>query len=410
VSVDSKAISRRLHPLYTTAFLQGFAPWYAIEKLFQQSIGFSDLEITTVTSVYIFVMLAANIPMGVLADRWSRTGVLYVATFALIGSSTVIGLSHSFWTYAVGISLWGLFFACQRGTFTAIVYDVCLEIAETAARDYDRCSGRVQSCDFGGNLAGALSSVLVVYFLTLRWAFFLTVPFTVCALVSLKLFREPQEHRKEEESRLRDHLGQIVHAMTTKATVTWVVLCLVLDALALRLIFEFQGLWFLGLRLPAVWYGPGTALLCSGAALGGIAAGKLGASHRSAAIVGIFAVATTTGLFIRSPVAVIAAQATTMCGIVVLQVVLGHYLHDELLSNIRTGASSVADMLGDGAFIPVAIGFGLMARDQGIFRASWFVTGALASLSLTLSLVALTRARSKGTDARDQKGTYDVAY
>src|SRR5260370_42661943 len=151
-------------------YLKGFAPWYAIEKLFQHSIGFSDLEITMVTAVYISVMLTANIPMGVLAGRWSRTGVLYVATFAFIGSSTVIGLSHSFWVYAVGISLWGLFYACQRGTFTAIVYDVCLEIAETADHDYDRCSGLVQSCDFGGILAGALRRVVVVPFLNLPWA------------------------------------------------------------------------------------------------------------------------------------------------------------------------------------------------------------------------------------------------
>ena len=91
------SVRARLRPLYATGFIHGFALWYAVEKLFMKSIGFNDFLITIVTITYIVVMTMANIPLGVLADRWSRKGVLYLATCALIAGTLICGLSHGFW-------------------------------------------------------------------------------------------------------------------------------------------------------------------------------------------------------------------------------------------------------------------------------------------------------------------------
>ena len=120
-------VKARLRPLYVTGFIHGFALWYAVEKLFMKSIGFSDFLITVVTITYIVVMTAANLPLGVLADRWSRKGVLYVATGALIGGTLICGLARGFWMYAAGLSVWGVFYACYAGTYDSVIYDVVLE-------------------------------------------------------------------------------------------------------------------------------------------------------------------------------------------------------------------------------------------------------------------------------------------
>ena len=82
-TLTARPVGKRLRPLYATGFIHGFALWYAVEKLFMKSIGFNDFLITIVTITYIVVMTAANLPLGVLADRWSRKGVLYLATCAL---------------------------------------------------------------------------------------------------------------------------------------------------------------------------------------------------------------------------------------------------------------------------------------------------------------------------------------
>jgi len=88
----ARSVTKRLRSLYATAFIHSFVLWYSIEKLFMRSVGLNDYLITIATLVYIVVMMAANIPLGLLADRWSRKGVLYLATCALIGSSLVCRL------------------------------------------------------------------------------------------------------------------------------------------------------------------------------------------------------------------------------------------------------------------------------------------------------------------------------
>ena len=144
--LTARSIETRLRPLYATGFIHGFALWYSIEKLFMRSIGLNDYLITVATLVYIVVMMIANIPLGILADRWSRKGVLYLATCALIAASLICGLSHGLAMYAAGISVWGIFYAAYAGTYDSVIYDVVLE--ETDSPDsFERFYGRVQMYD-----------------------------------------------------------------------------------------------------------------------------------------------------------------------------------------------------------------------------------------------------------------------
>ncbi len=387
-TLTTRPIDTRLRPLYATGFIHGFALWYSIEKLFMRSIGLNDYLITIATLVYIVVMMIANIPLGILADRWSRKGVLYLATCALIASSLICGLSHGLAMYATGISVWGIFYAAYAGTYDSVIYDVVLE--ETGSADsFERFYGRVQMFDSAAFITGALLSAGVARFAGLRLEYFLTIPFTCCAFLTLHRFREPSLHRKAPEARLSAHLGQILRS-ATKANVAWIVVALVANCLAMRLLFEFCQLWYLGLALPAVWYGPSFALLYSGAWSGGALADRL-RDGRTVLATGFGTLAIAGGLFIRAPVVVIGAQVAAIIGIMVLNIALTRYLHDAMPSNIRAGASSVVSTIGYGVFIPTALGFGLLSRAHGIFEASVFVAGALAVMCMTLSVIVVRR-------------------
>jgi predicted MFS family arabinose efflux permease len=387
-TLTTRPIDTRLRPLYATGFIHGFALWYSIEKLFMRSIGLNDYLITIATLVYIVVMMIANIPLGILADRWSRKGVLYLATCALIASSLICGLSHGLAMYATGISVWGIFYAAYAGTYDSVIYDVVL--GETGSADsFERFYGRVQMFDSAAFITGALLSAGVARFAGLRLEYFLTIPFTCCAFLTLHRFREPSLHRKAPEARLSAHLGQILRS-ATKANVAWIVVALVANCLAMRLLFEFCQLWYLGLALPAVWYGPSFALLYSGAWSGGALADRL-RDGRTVLATGFGTLAIAGGLFIRAPVVVIGAQVAAIIGIMVLNIALTRYLHDAMPSNIRAGASSVVSTIGYGVFIPTALGFGLLSRAHGIFEASVFVAGALAVMCMTLSVIVVRR-------------------
>jgi MFS family permease len=386
-----QAVSRRLRPLYITAFLQGFVFWYAIEKLRMRQMGFSDYLITVSVATYIVVMTLANIPLGMLADWWSRKGVLNIGTAALAASSLVCWLSDSFWPYVAGISLWGVFYACQTGTFDAIVYDVVLE--ERGTPDgFERYYGRVQMCDFAANLAGCLTSVAVVHFTSLRSAFVLSIPVTCCAFVSLSRFREPVLHRRPaglSGSRAR----QITKVLLTRPAIAWIAASMVLDSVAFRVLFELGQLWYIALALPVVFFGAGAALLCLGATAGGFLAdrlpGKLRGSRPPALLACLLTAAASTGLFVREPALVLGAQLLAIAGVTALGVVLAGYLHDQVPSAVRSGTSSVVTTAGYVAFVPVALSFGAVTRTHSVFAASWFVLVPVAVMAAVLSLMTL---------------------
>jgi predicted MFS family arabinose efflux permease len=387
-----KLIKRRLRPLYATAFIHGFVLWYSIEKLFMRSIGLNDYLITVATLVYIAVMTLANIPLGMLADRWSRKGVLYIATCALIASSLVCGLSDGLVAYATGISAWGVYYAAYAGTYDSVIYDVLMEENGSAA-GFQRFYGRVQMVDSAAFIVSALLSAYVARQASLRVEYFLTVPFTCCAFFTLRRFREPSLHLRAPGAHLLAHLGQILRA-ATRAEVGWIVVALVAGCVTLRLLIEFCQLWYLGLALPAVLYGPSCALLHSGAWAGSALADRL-RGGRVVLMAAFATFASAAGLFVRSPAVVIAAQVAGLAGVTLLNIVLTRRLHEAMPSNIRAGASSVVSTIGYGLFVPAALGLGLVSRAHGIFEASVFVAGPLGVMCLSV-LRAQRSARAAG--------------
>lgn len=377
----AQRIKARLRPLYATGFIHSFVLWYSIEKLFMRSIGLNDYLITIATLVYIVVMMTANIPLGVLADRWSRKGVLNIATCALIASSLVCGLAHGLAMYVIGISVWGLFYAAYAGSYDSVIYDVVVE-ERGPADAFKRFYGRWQMYDSAAFITSALVSAGVARFATLRVEFFLTVPVTCGAFLTLRRFREPRLHRAGPPSHLASHLRQVLRG-TTRPGVAWVVVALVANCVAMRLLIEFYQLWYLGLALPVVWYGPGCALMYCGAWSGGALADRLGGA-RTVLVAAFGTLVLAGGLFVRIPGVVIGAQVAAILGITLLNIALTRYLHDSMPSNIRAGATSVVSTAGYGVFVPVALAFGLFSRAHGIFGASFFVAVPLGVVCLSV--------------------------
>ena len=377
----AQPVKKRLRPLYATGFIHSFVLWYSIEKLFMRSVGLNDYLITIATLVYIVVMMTANIPLGILADRWSRKGVLYLATCALIGSSLVCGLSHGLAGYATGISVWGLFYAAYAGTYDSAIYDVVLE--ETgSAEAFERCYGRVQMFEATAFITSALFSAVIARY-SLRLEYFLTVPFTCCAFATLRRFREPGLHRTVPRPRLVAHVGQLVRG-ATGGRVGWIVVALVANCVVMRLLIEFYQLWYLGLALPVIWYGPSCALMYSGAWSGGALANWL-RGGRAVLVAGLGTLAIACGLFVQDARVVVGAQVATIFGVTVLNIVLTRYLHDQMPSTIRAGASSVVSTIGYGVFVPTALAFGLFTRGHGIFAASVFLVVPLGVMCLAVA-------------------------
>ena len=117
----------RLRPLRIALVLEGIAPWVPVEKIFMTQLGFTPALVRVDGGRVRSDGAAARDPVGILADRWSRRGVLMLASLASLASVIVGALSHNVGTYIASAMLLGVYFAMQSGTVDAIVYDTLVE-------------------------------------------------------------------------------------------------------------------------------------------------------------------------------------------------------------------------------------------------------------------------------------------
>jgi MFS family permease len=160
-------LAARLRPLRVAVFLQGIAPWVPVEKVFMTGIGFDAVLVATMAAAYALVVPLIELPSGILADRWSRRGMLMIAGVAAMVSVVIGALSPDVTTYIVSAMVLGIYFAMQSGTIDAAVYDTLLEELGGAG-SFEHHYGRIQllnsvalvgSALFGPYTAGMTSAL-----------------------------------------------------------------------------------------------------------------------------------------------------------------------------------------------------------------------------------------------------------
>ena len=182
-----RALSRRLRAVQVGAVAEGFMLWVPIEKLFQTEIGFDAASIGLMAAAYAAVVHLLEVPTGILADRWSRKGILIASSVAAAASALIGGLSQSVGLYIVAAMVLGVYFALSSGTVDSVVYDTVVE--ETGSSDlYERSIGRVRVVESIALAGSALLGGVLAELTSPRLTYFFTVPF---ALRACLLTRRP---------------------------------------------------------------------------------------------------------------------------------------------------------------------------------------------------------------------------
>ena len=188
------SLARRLAPLQVAIALSAMLLWRPVEKLFMSEIGFTAASVGVMAAAYAAVVPLLEVPSGLPADRWSRSGVLVLATFALAASSLIGWLSHSVTSYVVAALVLGVYFALSSGTVDSIVYDTVLE--ETGSNDlYEHWIGRVRIVESAGLVGSALLGGVLADLTSARFTYLASVPLILIAIVGFVLFKEPRTRR-----------------------------------------------------------------------------------------------------------------------------------------------------------------------------------------------------------------------
>jgi MFS family permease len=391
---DENVLARRLVPLFIAISLQGLLLWVPIEKLFLTEIGFTPISIGVMAAAYSAVVPLLEVPSGVLADRWSRTGLLMLSVVALFAGTAIGGLSHGVATYIGGATLLGAYFALSSGTVESMVYDAVME--ESGSSDlFQKWLGRVRAAESVALVVSALGGGLLAAHTSTRFTYFATLPLIAGSVIALTFFREPQLHKVTERVPIREHLRLAITAITHSRHVAHVALVSALITMLASAIYEFGPLWLVAMDAPMTLYGPYSAAVFGMVAVGGLSAGWLLRGPRlSLAVVAALApTAAVTLAITNSLTVVVMAQVALALALVVAEIRSGQLLHDAVASHIRTGVASGVSTLSWILFVPLAIGFGWTARHLGIHAGGWILTGIAGALGVLVLALALGNER-----------------
>ncbi|MFC7623288.1 MFS transporter [Microlunatus sp. GCM10028923] len=384
------SLARRLLPLHVSVFLAGFGLWVPIEKLFLGELGFQPFTIGVMAATYAAVVPVVEIPSGILADRWSRRGVMIIGTAALMISVLLGGLSTDVTGYLVCVAVLGVYFALTSGTVDAMVYDTVVEHTGSGAA-FARRIGRIRLIEsvalVGSGLAGGwLASVT-----TARLTYLITVPIVALSIIALLRFREPPRLSGERREPLRAQVSATFSTMIGSAAVRRAAALSVLSAVLLNTLYEFGPLWLVALSAATVIFGPAWAGLMATIGIGGLVADRVRLERPVPYLItaGVALLATLTMIIGREVLLVTVAQIALALVIMVISLRATTLLHDAVPSEVRAGVASGVSSLSWLAFLPFSLLFGLINQAAGVFAAGWLVAGVVVAALIVVSRCVL---------------------
>jgi MFS family permease len=142
--------------------LSGLVPVYPLYALLFLDTGLSPAEVSGLFALWSVTGLLAEVPTGVLADRWSRRGALVLAGVLEAAGLAVWTAAPGLPGFATGFVLWGIGGALVSGAAEALVYDGLVDAGAEAS--YVRVHGATTATELLVQVptafaAGALVSV-----------------------------------------------------------------------------------------------------------------------------------------------------------------------------------------------------------------------------------------------------------
>jgi hypothetical protein len=103
--------------------LSGLVPYYPLYALLFLDTGLSQAQVSGLFALWSVTGFLAEVPAGVLADRWSRRGALVLAGVLEAGAFALWTAVPTPGSFAVGFVVWGAAGALVSGTVEAVLYD-----------------------------------------------------------------------------------------------------------------------------------------------------------------------------------------------------------------------------------------------------------------------------------------------
>jgi MFS family permease len=134
-------------------FLDAVKPIGVIFVLLFTSNGINPFQISLLIAVWAGTQFILEVPLGTVADKYSRRNLLVIASLIHI-LGFVLWLKGTFVFYALGFVMWGVKNALVSGTQEALVYDTLK--THKLENSYEEINGRLESAFWIGISTSAI--------------------------------------------------------------------------------------------------------------------------------------------------------------------------------------------------------------------------------------------------------------
>jgi MFS family permease len=182
-----------------------------IVVIWQLSRGNNLVEIGVVAAIMTIVTLIADIPTGIVADKYGRKTSLVLGDLLLGLSFGVLALSRSFWMFCIYAFMSGLGWALLSGAEEAYVF----ETAKKEDKRYRSSISDVTIADELATVAGLLCSTLFSKIFGLQTTIVIAaLVLVITAFISAYILTEPSRHKykpnKKEENIMHGALSFLI--------------------------------------------------------------------------------------------------------------------------------------------------------------------------------------------------------
>jgi MFS family permease len=354
--------------------LSELVPYYPLYALLFLDTGLTGAQISALFAVWSVTSFVTEVPAGMLADRWSRRGVVVLAGVLQAAAFAIWTAAPEVSAFAAGFVVWGISGALVSGASEALVYD---SLAATGAGDsYVRVNGWMTSAEllvqvptaFAASALFALGGYPLV-----GWA-----SVAVCLAGAALALRFPEAPRtadgEEDGAPLRQGVVEALRSPALRVLVLAVALIGGLDAIE-EYFPVLAGDW--GVPTAAV---PVAVLVIALAGAAGAALGSRADRLRGGTLLALLVVA--AALLVVAAVwarpAALGAVAVFYALYLAVLVVAEARLQDGIASRHRATITSVA-------------GLGIEVASLLVF-AAWAVGGPIAVAVLVVAVVPVVRA------------------
>ncbi|MGY1729526.1 MFS transporter [Geodermatophilus sp. SYSU D01062] len=353
--------------------LSGLAPVYPLYALLFLDTGLTPAQVSGLFALWSVTALLAEVPTGVLADRWSRRGALVLAGVLEAAGFVLWTVAPGLPGFAAGFVVWGVGGALVSGAAEALVYEALAAVG--AEEDFVRVQGAMTATELLVQVPTALLAGVLVEaggYALVGWA---SVGVCLAAAALATRFPETTPTRDEDDDAgpgLRAAVGEALRRPSLRLTVVAVALLGGLDALE-----EYFPVMARDRGVPTELVPVAVLGIALAGAAGAALAGRLGRlpSRALPVLLAVSAALLAAGALAGTPVAL--AAVALSYGLYLAVLVVGEArLQEQVPGAARATVTSVA-------------GLGIELASLLVFGA-WALGSALAVAALFLAVVPIT--------------------